>query len=479
MPTQSLVPVADEDVAAETDLAAAQDHALAWAERVGRPRGREAGSSERDFDEAVDALSRTLVGPDVTTLDRALDLALATVGDALAADRVEFHAAEILQTPSEREKGFVWRGSWRARGGSTAEAPILESPFDLGTHPSMAEAFAAGRAYRSSPERAEAAPERGWLGLRTTLFVPCASPTGLLGFLAIEAGLAARHWTARTTEQVEGIGRLLGLSIDRLRLEGEATRQREENAHRTRLELVGRVTSATAHDLNNILTAILGYGDLLDLELGLEAGDAGHEELEEMRQASKRAAGTVDELLRFGRRREDGSKTVDLGDTIQSLEGMLRQVLGRKVALDLDADLRATPVRIDPGRFESVLLNLAANARAAVGAEGHFGLATRIVAVDAEGRDESAEAAPIRGLRAGRYVRLTARDDGGGIPADVLPHIFEPFFTTKAPGAGTGLGLPSVAEFVKTAGGGLRVESEDGEGATFHLYLPLQARSAD
>ena len=198
-----------------------------------------------------------------------------------------------------------------------------------------------------------------------------------------------------------------------------------------------------------------------------------------MRQASKRAAGTVDELLRFGRRREDGSKTVDLGDTIQSLEGMLRQVLGRKVALDLDADLRATPVRIDPGRFESVLLNLAANARAAVGAEGHFGLATRIVAVDAEGRDESAEAAPIRGLRAGRYVRLTARDDGGGIPADVLPHIFEPFFTTKAPGAGTGLGLPSVAEFVKTAGGGLRVESEDGEGATFHLYLPLQARSAD
>ena len=249
---------------------------------------------------------------------------------------------------------------------------------------------------------------------------------------------------------------------------------REESAHTTRLELIGRMTSTAAHDLNNILTAILGYGDLLDLELGLGEGDPGHLDLSEMRDASKRAAAIVDELLRFGRRREDGARDVDLGKTVEHLTGMLRQVLGRSVALDLDVEKQATPVRIDPGRFENVLLNLASNARAAVGDQGHFGIATRIVGIDEDRRDTTADA-EVPGARAGRYVRLSAWDDGCGMESGILARVFEPFFTTKPEGEGTGLGLPCVAEFVKTAGGGLRVESTPGEGTTFHLYVPLRA----
>ena len=96
-----------------------------------------------------------------------------------------------------------------------------------------------------------------------------------------------------------------------------------------------------------------------------------------------------------------------------------------------------------------------------------------IVTLDEEGRDEAA-AVEVPGARPGRYARLSASDDGCGMAPELLARVFEPFFTTKPAGEGTGLGLPCVAEFVKTEQGGLRVESTSGEGTTFHLYLPLR-----
>lgn len=429
--------------------------------------------------DALERLSRLLVDPSVSTLDAAVAPALELIGESFTADRVLF-----FTVAEPREKGFSLYRAWSPGGSLGAGvATVLPSVIDAETHPALSDAFAAGRAHMMVappavpfPDDLPGAPPTGWVGSRATLFVPCPSPSGLLGFLAIEAGPAARRWDERALAHAEALGRILSLAIDRIRLAEAAAEKHDQDTHRARLELIGRFASTAAHDLNNVLTALVGYGDLLDLELGLSAGDPGHVELEEMRHASKRAAGVVNGLLRFGRRPREGSEVVDLGQVLGSSTGILGQVLGRGVTLEIDPEPRATPVRMDPARFENALLNLAANARDALGEQGgHFSVSTRIVLVDAEGCDLSSDAGAIRDLRAGRYVRLTARDDGCGIPPEVLPRVFEPFFTSKAPGGGTGLGLPSVAEFVKTERGGMRLESAPGQGTALHFYLPLLA----
>lgn len=478
MPTRSI------DGIAETHESVGPKSAVErWALRTRASRGEA-------FDAAIRDLSRDLVDAPGDTLAATVTPALGVLGTGLEARCVEFFAgvplgmlADATRDPS-RGKGCVLAARWPGGDPGTAlEAASLEpETIDLGAHPTLAADLAAGAVHGMAEGVLDSASsplvafdlESTWAGPRSTLFVPCSAPSGLLGVFRVQGGFAARNWAPETLERAAHVGRLVGLALDRLRLERLAASQRRDEAHRTRLELIGRVTSSCAHDLNNILTAILGYSDLLDLELDLEPGAPGHDELSEMRAASARAASTVQELLRFGRRREVGSERVDLDETVGELAGMVRQVLGRKVRLDFDPEPRPTPVRLERNRFEAVLLNLAANARGAIDGRGGFELATRIVSVDRAGHDQAAEAPPIPGLRAGRYVRLTARDDGCGIPGDVLPRIFEPFFTTKDPGAGTGLGLPNVAEFVKTAGGGIRVESEVGVGTAFHLYLPLQ-----
>lgn len=445
----------------------------------------------RDFDAGVRDFSRRLLDPELATSRATIVLALETLGRGLEAFAVDFFAAESIGDPDdgargdlEPVRGFLRVDRWIARPArGPCSLAILPDPFDLESWPAVRESLAAGRvhclaagtAMQGGTVPAEAS---GWKPHRAVLFVPCPSPQGLIGFFCVDVGAGIQAGCAPLLERAQHLGLATGLALDRLRLEAALARERESSDHRMRLELIGRVTSATAHDLNNILTASLGYGELLKLELDLKPGDPGHEDFTELQTANQRAAKVVGELLRFGRRQTDGVETLDLGEAITSLSGMLRQVLGRAVELDVRPAEDPTPVRLDRSGFESVLLNLTANARAAVGESGHFTLASAVVSIDGAGRDEGADPVPIPGLVRGDYVRLTARDDGCGIPTDVLPRVFEPFFTTKAPGKGTGLGLPSIVEFVKTANGGVRVDSVEGEGTCFHLYFPLAADPA-
>ena len=472
------------------EIAERADRAAAEA-RPRPPTAASLATLTRDFEAGIDDFSRRLLDPELATAEATIGLALETLGRGLGADAVDFFAAEPIGGPDAGGpgdlapvRGFVRVDRWIAR---PARGPrsfaILPDPFDLEARPEVHEALLSGRAHRlaagsAMPDETVPVEAFGWKPHRTVLFVPCPSRQGLIGFFGVDVGAGPHSGHAPLLERAQHLGRSTGLALDRLRLEAALAREREANDHRMRLELIGRVTSATAHDLNNILTAILGYGELLELELDLKPGDPGHEDFTELQTATQRAATVVDELLRFGRRRTDGVETLDLGQAITSLSGMLRQVLGRRVELEIRPDDRPTPVRLDRSGFESVLLNLAANARAAVGDGGHFALTSAVVSIDDAGRDERGGPEPIPGLVRGDYVRLTARDDGCGIPADVLPRVFEPFFTTKAPGKGTGLGLPSVAEFVKTAKGGLRVESVEGKGTCFHLYFPLAGAPA-
>ena len=328
-----------------------------------------------------------------------------------------------------------------------------------------------------------------WRPLRDTLLVPCLGSRGLAAVIRIDGCVAAQSGSQRVLDACERIGLGIGAGLERERLATELEAARADRAHAARLELLGRRASAMAHDIANLITVILGYADLLELELA-DGGDAGradsctalrraYPELGEIRQAADRAAALVDGVLDFARARPAPGEPVRVESVVAELEGMLRQVLGEGIDLHLDLDVDPGAhadhpfVRLDPGRLAPVLLNLASNARHALeGRSGprRFSVATRVVRVGPQAAPDSATT--VVDPPPGEYVRLSAEDNGRGFSRGLAERIFEPFFTTRAPGVGTGLGLAGVADFVRELGGGVRVASEPGAGARFDLYLP-------
>jgi PAS domain S-box-containing protein len=238
------------------------------------------------------------------------------------------------------------------------------------------------------------------------------------------------------------------------------TEDRLRQAHK--MEAVGRLAGGIAHDFNNVLTAIFGYADLL-LEQ-LPADNASRDDVEEIRRSAERAASLTRQLLAFSRKQVLQPQVLDLNAVIASLRPMLQRLIEGQVAIVVSQEPELWEVRADPGQIEQVLMNLCLNARDAMPEGGTLTIAT------ANDHVTVTEAAARAGLSPGNYVLLTVSDTGPGIPASVRPHIFEPFFTTKEQGKGTGLGLATVYGIVKQSGGGIYLE--EGEGASFSIYLP-------
>ena len=244
-----------------------------------------------------------------------------------------------------------------------------------------------------------------------------------------------------------------------------AHRELEEQYRQAqKMEAVGRLAGGIAHDFNNLLTAILGFSDVA-LE-ALPAGSPAGSAVEEVRKASKRAAGLTRQLLAFSRRQVLQPRAVDLNAVVADLGRMLRRVLGPDVELVTDLAPTLHPVLADPGQLEQALTNLVVNARDAMPRGGRVAVRTADVGA---GRP---------GGRPGPYVLLEVTDTGVGMADEVRARIFEPFFTTKPPGHGTGLGLAMVQGFVEQSGGSVEVESAPGRGATFRVYLPRADRPA-
>ncbi len=231
-----------------------------------------------------------------------------------------------------------------------------------------------------------------------------------------------------------------------------------------RMESIGRMAGGIAHDFNNLLTVIVGCA-----EIALQFGKGGDStpEWEETLAAARRAAELTRQLLAFSRQQPVAPRIVDLSRVVRRVEALLRRVIGEDVRLMVDCSPETLPVNIDPGQFEQILINLAANARDAMPGGGTVSVRTTLHVVT------QAEARRHPGLTPGAKVRLSVSDTGVGIPADIRNRIFEPFFTTKGPGKGTGLGLAMCYGTVKQAAGYIGVESAEGKGTTFWIYLPL------
>jgi PAS domain S-box-containing protein len=231
-----------------------------------------------------------------------------------------------------------------------------------------------------------------------------------------------------------------------------------------KMEAVGRLAGGVAHDFNNLLMVISGYAEVMLAGLGPD--HVLREKAEAIQQASDRATTLTRQLLAFSRKQLLELKVVDVNAIVQDMERLLRPLIGESVEFSTQLTQEAAHTRADAGQLEQVLMNLVVNAKDAMSSGGKLTMHTRNIVVDEKFR---------RGqtfIRPGNYVLLSVRDTGMGMDKETQSRIFEPFFTTKEKGKGTGLGLSTVYGIVKQSGGYVMVQSEEGHGTTFDIYLP-------
>ena len=235
-----------------------------------------------------------------------------------------------------------------------------------------------------------------------------------------------------------------------------------------KVHAVGQLAGGIAHDFNNMLTAIIGFSDLLLTRHGPE--DPSFADIMQIKQNANRATNLVRQLLAFSRKQKLTPVDLDIGHALSDLSHMMKRLMGETIILDIEHGKDLGLVRVDPVQFDQVVINLAVNARDAMPGGGMLKIRTSEIAID-EPVNRGTELVPP-----GTYVLIEVADNGTGISRENIAQIFEPFFSTKEKGAGTGLGLSTVYGIVRQTGGFIFVESAPGEGTTFSIYLPRNRR---
>jgi two-component system cell cycle sensor histidine kinase/response regulator CckA len=262
-----------------------------------------------------------------------------------------------------------------------------------------------------------------------------------------------------------------------LRVEAELQKKELELRQAQKLEAVGQLAGGVAHDFNNILAVILmqAEGSLESIdenpELKKKVNGQIYKSLEQIKKAGHRAANLTRQLLAFSRKQVIQPKVLDVNEMVRDMEKMLSRVIEENIKLELDLNKDSKNIKVDPGHFEQIIMNLVVNSRDAMPSGGKLKIKT-------ENSFINEEIAQKTNTKPGAYTLLQVIDTGSGMSEEIQKHMFDPFFTTKGIGKGTGLGLSTVYGIVKQNKGLIFVESTPHVGTTFKIYFPQSEEGA-
>ncbi len=251
---------------------------------------------------------------------------------------------------------------------------------------------------------------------------------------------------------------------EKLKIAAEKEKLEKQYFQAQKMEAIGRLSGGVAHDFNNMLGVIIGHAEIALNKL--ESQESTAEDLRGILSAAEKSADIVHKLLAFARQQPIEPKVVDLNILVTSMLKLLRRLLGEDIELVWLPAKTLWPVKIDPSQVDQLLTNLCVNARDAIVDGGKITIETATTLLDEE------QCAQHKFLLPGECVVLSVTDNGCGIAGELLQDIFEPFFTTKGLGRGTGLGLATLYGIVKQNQGHIIVNSRQGQGTTFTIYLP-------
>jgi len=255
----------------------------------------------------------------------------------------------------------------------------------------------------------------------------------------------------------------------------ETTEQRaleDQFAKGQKMQAVGQLAGGIAHDFNNVLTAIIGFSDLL--LTNHKPSDPSFQDIMNIKQNANRAASLVRQLLAFSRRQTLRPQVLHLSDVLFDLNMLLDRLVGDKINLEIKHGRDLWPIKADVSQLEQVIVNLAVNARDAMDGEGSLKIKTSNV-----DEEKCREHYKFHELVPAEYVLIEVEDEGTGMSKEVLDKIFEPFFSTKEVGKGTGLGLSTVYGIIKQTGGYIYPDSALGKGTTFRVFLPRHIQTVE
>ena len=244
----------------------------------------------------------------------------------------------------------------------------------------------------------------------------------------------------------------------------ENTRLQAQLLQAQKMESIGRLAGGVAHDFNNVLSAIIGFGNLLELRMADD--DPNRPYLDNILLSAEKAAGLTRSLLAFSRQQVIKPVLMDINEVIRRVEKLLVRIIGEDIRVQTDLSPSKLVVMADPLQMEQVLMNLATNARDAMPGGGQLVITTDQVLFDEDYIKTHGYGKP------GRYALISFTDTGMGMDEEIQSRLFDPFFTTKEVGKGTGLGLAIIHGIVKQHEGYINLYSEPGTGTTFRIYLP-------